>query len=208
MLLRFLLKISEVVNKFCLIKNAYRTISYSECMEKKFYQTISIYENCMIGNFLKCWIEISKVKKIQISRNYFFSIVSCNTSLRKKKLHAKIFFVYNVDQAELSYPKKQFFFDFFSQNTNSLLKQTFSVHNLSFCVHNVVLDTQKKNFFSISPYNFFWKILKTPMHFVWHVKVSLISFWFLKNQFLKTIIFKNVCQSVKIWYFQFIICVK
>ena len=68
----------------------------------------------------------------------------------------KIFFVYNVDQADISYPKKQFFFGFFSQNTNSVLKQTFSVHNLSFCVHNVVLDTQKNIYiFSISPYNFF-----------------------------------------------------
>ena len=84
----------------------------------------------MIVNFLKCCIEISKVKKSKFQGIIFSQLsvaipVPCSNKhfTKKKNCMQKHFFVYNVDEAELSFPKKHFFL-VFQPKKNKLRTQT------------------------------------------------------------------------------------
>ena len=65
----------------------------------------------------------------------------------------------------------KFFLFFLTANTilysNKYFPEIF-MQILIFCLHNIVLDTQKLFFFTVSLDNFF-KQAKTPISFVWHV---------------------------------------
>ena len=72
-----------------------------------------------------------------------------------------------------------FFFSTLNQHffSNFALKQTFSkkkicMHILSFCMHNVVHDAQKLEFFPFLWITFF-KQAKNSCFFVWHVCICL-----------------------------------
>ena len=65
-----------------------------------------------------------------------------------------------------------------------------------------ILDTQKMSFFSVSLNKHFQKRLRRQYILYGMFSCSLINAWSIKNSnWKKKIIFENVYQNLKVWYF-------